>query len=319
MITGGLGFLGSNMAIRLVGLGAQVVLADSMVPGLGGNFFNIEGVRQKVRVELSDVRDGQAMQSLVRGMDLLFNFAGQISHVDSMAAPDCDLDINAKGQLMILEACRKYNPDIKIIFSSTRQVYGKPKYLPVDERHPLEPTDINGINKLAAEQYHALYRNVYGLRTICLRMTNTYGPRLLIKHARQGFIGWFIRQVIDGGNIEVFGDGKQLRDLNYVDDAIDAFLLCACDDSLNGQVFNLGNSPAISLAGIADLLAAVNGSGNYRLVPFPDERKKIDIGDYHSSYLKLHEAAGWQPRVSYEEGFRETLNYYKKYKRHYLE
>jgi nucleoside-diphosphate-sugar epimerase len=236
-----------------------------------------------------------------------------------MINPYHDLEINTKSQLSLLEACRKRNPSTKIIFASTRQVYGKPMYLPVDERHPLQPIDINGANKLAAEWYHALYHNVYGIRTVSLRMTNTYGPRLLIKHDRQGFMGWFIRQVMDGKEIEIFGDGKQLRDLNYIDDAIEAFLICAYDDSLDGQVFNLGNSQAISLEEIAKLLIKINGSGDYRFIPFPDERKKIDIGHYHSCYLKFQEATGWIPCVSYEEGFRETLDYYKRNKKYYLE
>jgi nucleoside-diphosphate-sugar epimerase len=217
----------------------------------------------------------------------------------------------------MLEACRKYHPKIKVIFASTRQIYGKPDYLPVDEEHPLRPIDINGVNKLAGEWYHILYHNVYGINTVCLRLTNTYGPRLLMKHNRQGFFGWFVRQVIDGKQIEIFGDGKQLRDLNFIDDVVEAFLLCAIDDSLNGKIFNLGYNPPISLEDIAKLLIKINGSGSYRLAAFPENQKKIDIGHYYASYNKFKEATGWEPKVSYEEGFRKMLAYYKKNKSHY--
>lgn len=317
LITGGLGFIGSNLAIRLVDLGAKVTLVDSMIPETGGNLFNIRDIENRAIVNFSDVRDKYSMDYLVRDLDLMFNLAGQVSHIDSMQDPYTDLDINTRSQLSILEACRKYNPTVKIVFASTRQVYGKPQYLPVDEKHPLNPTDVNGINKLAGEWYHILYHNVYGIKTVCLRLTNTYGPRLLMKHNRQGFIGWFIRQIIEGKKIAIFGDGKQLRDLNYIDDVIDALLISGYDNSLNGQIFNLGNHPPISLEDIAKLLIKINGSGSYRLVPFPEENKKIDIGHYYASSTKFKDATGWEPKVSYEEGFRKILSYYKENRKYY--
>lgn len=317
LITGGLGFIGSNLAIRLVDLGAVVTIVDSMIPETGGNLFNIKDIEGKVNVNFSDVRDEHSMNFLVRNIDLMFNLAGQVSHIDSMQDPYNDLEINTRSQLSILEACRKYNPSIKLVFASTRQVYGKPEYLPVDEKHPLNPTDINGVNKLAGEWYHVLYQKVYGIKTVCLRMTNTYGPRLLMKHSRQGFIGWFIRQIIDGKKINIFGDGNQLRDLNYIDDVVDALLLSAYDDSLNGQILNLGANHPISLEDIARSLIKINGSGSYRLVPFPEENKKIDIGHYYASYDKIRNAAGWEPKVSYEAGFRKMLSYYKKNRCYY--
>lgn len=317
LITGGLGFIGSSLSIRLVDLGAVVTVVDSMIPETGGNLFNIKNVEGKVNVNFSDVRDEHSMNFLVRNVDLMFNLAGQVSHIDSMQDPYNDLEINTRSQLSILEACRKYNPSIKLIFASTRQVYGKPEYLPVDEKHPLNPTDINGINKLAGERYHILYHKVYGIKTVCLRMTNTYGPRLLMKHSRQGFIGWFIRQIIDGKKINIFGDGNQLRDLNYIDDVVEAFLISAYDDSLNGQIFNLGATPPISLEDIAKLLIKINGSGAYQLVPFPEENKKIDIGHYYASYEKFRNATEWEPNVSYEEGFRKMLSYYKENRKFY--
>ncbi|MFA5147137.1 MAG: NAD-dependent epimerase/dehydratase family protein [Candidatus Omnitrophota bacterium] len=317
VITGGLGFIGSNLAIRMARLGADITLVDSMIPEYGGNLFNIKGLEGKVHLNFSDVRDEYSMDFLVRGADIIFNLAGQVSHIDSMKDPYTDLEINTKSQLSLLEACRKKNPGIKIVFASTRQIYGKPEYLPVDESHPLKPTDVNGINKLAGEWYHVLYNKVYGMKTVALRMTNTYGPRLLMKHNRQGFIGWFIRQIIDGKPIEIYGSGKQLRDLNYIDDVIDALLISSYDDSLNGEIFNLGNSPAISLVDIAKLLIGINGSGKYRLIPFPEETRKIDIGDYYASYEKFNKATGWTPRVSYEDGFCKTIDFYKKNKRYY--
>ena len=317
IITGGLGFIGSNLAIALVDLGAIVTLIDSMIPEYGGNLYNIKGIEDKVNLNYSDVRDEHSMNFLVRGSDLMFNLAGQVSHIDSMKDPYTDLDINTRSQLSILEACRKNNPDIKIIFASTRQIYGKPEYLPVDEKHPLRPTDINGINKMAGEWYHILYNNIYHIKTVCLRMTNTFGPRLLMKHNRQGFIGWFIRQIIEGKEIEIFGNGKQLRDLNYIDDVVEALLIAGYHDFLNGRIFNLGHPTPISLEEIAKILIRVNGGGSYRLVPFPEDSKKIDIGDYYASYTAFKNLTGWEPHTSNEEGLSRMLFYYNKNKVYY--
>jgi Nucleoside-diphosphate-sugar epimerases len=247
MITGGLGFIGSNLARRLVEWGAEVLIVDSLIPDYGGNLFNVEGIKDKVRVNIADVRDSNSMDYLVRGHDYIFNLAGQVSHTDSMRDPYTDLEINCRSQLSLLEACRHNNPTVKIIYASTRQIYGAPDYLPVDEKHLLHPTDVNGINKMAGEWYHILYNNVYGIRATSLRLTNTYGPRQLVKHNRQGFIGWFIRLAVDGQEISVYGDGKQLRDLNYVDDVVEAFLLAGASDKPNGQVFNLGGLQPVSL------------------------------------------------------------------------
>lgn len=317
LITGGMGFIGSNLAIQLVKLGARVTLVDSMIPDYGGNLFNIKGIEGKVRLNFSDVRDEHSMDFLIRDMELMFNLAGQVSHIDSMKDPYTDLEINTKSQLSILESCKKYNTDIKIVFASTRQIYGKPQYLPVDEKHPLEPTDVNGINKMAGEWYHILYNRIYGIKTVCLRMTNTYGPRLLLKHNRHGFLGWFMRQIIENKEITIYGNGKQLRDLNYIDDVVDALLISGIESTLDGKIFNLGQHPPISLEDIAKLLVKINGAGSYRLVEFPEDSKKIDIGDYYSSYKKFKSVAGWKPKTSYADGFKETLEYYKKNHRHY--
>lgn len=262
LITGGLGFIGSTVARRLVDLGANVVVLDSLVPEYGGNLFNIAGIEDQVRVNISDVRDQHSMHDLIQGHDYLFNLAGQTSHVDSMQDPSTDLEINCRAQLSILEACRKYNPGIKIVFASTRQIYGRPDHLPVSEDHLLRPVDVNGINKMAGEAYHILYNRVFGITTCALRLTNTYGPRMRVKDARQTFLGVWIRVLIEEQPFEVW-DGGQLRDFTYIDDAADALLRVAACESANGQVFNLGGDRVISLHELADLLIEVNGSGEY--------------------------------------------------------
>src|SRR5215210_599676 len=284
LITGGLGFIGSMLARRLVELGARVTLVDSLIPIYGGNMRNVAGIEDRVKINIADVRDEYSMDYLVQGQDFLFNLAGQTSHLDSMRDPYTDLEINCRAQLSILEACRKHNPGLKLVYASTRQIYGKPDYLPVDERHPLHPTDVNGINKMAGEWYHIVYNNVYGIKACVLRLTNTYGPRMRVKDARQTFLGIWIKQLIQGEPIKVFGDGLQIRDLNYVDDVVDALLLAATTDGVNGQIFNLGADETINLRDLAELLIEVNGGGHYDLVPFPSELKSIDIGDYYGDY-----------------------------------
>lgn len=316
LITGGLGFIGSNLARRLVDVGAEVLLVDSLIPEYGGNLFNIAGIEDKVRVNISDVRDEHSMRNLVQGQDYLFNLAGQTSHLDSMQAPHTDLEINCRAQLSILEACRKYNPAMKIVFASTRQVYGKPEYLPVDEKHVLRPVDVNGINKMAGEWYHILYNNVYGIQACALRLTNTYGPRMRVRDARQTFLGMWIRQILEDKPIEVWG-GEQLRDFTYVDDAVDAFLLAATHEEANGQVFNLGGDSVVSLEKLAMLLIEVNGSGEYVVRSFPSERKVIDIGDYYADDRQIRALLGWAPKVSLREGLTRTLAYYREHGDHY--
>lgn len=319
IITGGIGFIGSNLAQRLVELGARVTLVDSLIPEYGGNLWNIEPFKERVRVNISDVRDEHAMKYLVQGQDFLFNLAGQTSHVDSMNNPYTDLEINAKSQLSILEACRRHNPGLKLVFASTRQMYGAPQYLPVDERHPLHPVDVNGINKMAGEWYHLVYNNVYGIRSTVLRLTNTYGPRMRVKDARQTFLGIWIRLLVEGKELQVFGDGKQIRDFSYVDDVVEAMLLCAASEDANGEIFNLGADDPINLKDTAELLTRVAGSGSYRMVPFPADRKAIDIGDYYADYRKIRAKLGWKPSVPLEEGLGRTLEYYRKHAAHYWE
>ena len=317
LITGGLGFIGSALARRLVELGAKVTLVDSMIPEYGGNPFNIRDIRDQVTIDLTDVRDSAAMSSLIRKRHFLFNLAGQTSHLDSMTDPVTDLNINAAAQLHILEACRLHNRDLKIVFASTRQIYGRPEYLPVDEKHPIKPTDVNGINKLAGEWYHLLYNDVYKIRACALRLTNTYGPGMRVKDARQTFLGIWIRRLIEEKEFQIFGDGKQRRDFNFVSDVIDALLLAASSDDANGEIFNLGHSEHIALQQLASLLIKLNGRGKYELIPFPEDRKAIDIGDYFSDFRKIQTLLGWTPKTKLEDGLKETLQYYREHHAHY--
>lgn len=317
LITGGLGFIGSNLAHRLVSLNAKVLLVDSLVPDYGGNPFNVQDIRDAVTINVADIRDQHAMRYLVQGQDVIFNLAGQISHIDSMRDPYTDLEINCRSQLSLLEACRHNNPNAMIVYASTRQVYGKPRYLPVDEEHLAWPTDVNGINKLAGERYHLVYSQVYGLRATSLRLTNTYGPRQLLCHNRQGFIGWFIRQALDGEEIQLFGDGSQVRDLTYVGDVVEAFLLAGASDQVNGKIFNLGGLQPINLRDLVELLLRIVGDGSYRLVPFPDEKRAIDIGDFYADYGRIRSVLGWEPHVGLEEGLTRTVEFYRANREHY--
>lgn len=313
LITGGLGFIGSTLAHRLVELGARVTLVDSMLPEAGGNFANITGIVDQVTVNISDVRDINSLPYLVRGQQFLFNLAGQVSHIDSMRDPMTDLEINCRSQLSILEACRHHNPAITVVFSATRQQYGRPDYLPVDEQHPQHPIDVNGINKMAGEWYHILYHQVYGLRATSLRLTNTYGPRMLIRHGRQTALGWLIRLALEDTPIQLYGGGAQIRDFTYVDDVVDALLLAATDPAAPGEIFNLGGEP-VSLRSIVERLLAVSGGqGGFTNVPFPPERKAIDIGDVYADYRKIATVLGWQPRVSLHEGLARTVSYYRQH------
>jgi UDP-glucose 4-epimerase len=316
LITGGLGLVGSTLAHRLVGLGARVTIVDSMLPGAGGNLFNVADIRDRVQVNFADVRDPNAMNYLVQGQDVIFNLAGQVSHIDSMKDPFTDLDINCRSQLALLEACRRNNPDVKVVYASTRQVYGRPLRTPVDETHVARPTDVNGINKLAGEWYHIVYNNAHGVRATVLRLTNTYGPRQLMKHNRQGFLPWFIRQVLDDEEIQLFGGGSQRRDFTYVDDVADALLLAGCTEGTDAEIYNLGGDSA-SLLEVVELLIELAGRGSYRVVPFPPEKVAIDIGSYEADYTKIREALGWQPRVGLREGLARTLAFYAAHRDHY--
>ena len=318
LITGGLGFIGSNLARSLVSMGNQVTVIDSLIPEYGGNLRNLHDLRDKVVVNLSDVRDPFSINELIKGQDYLFNLAGQTSHLDSMNDPFTDLDINAKAQLSILEACRKNNRDIRIVFASTRQIYGKPQYLPVDEKHPLNPVDVNGINKIAGEQYHLLYNQVHKIRSSVLRLTNTYGPRMRIKDARQTFLGIWIRNLLQGKPIQVYGDGQQRRDYNYVDDLIDALIIAATENKAIGRVYNLGAPDPMSLSETAKIMCHGIKGASWNLVPFPKDRKAIDVGDFVCDYSSFSSAFVWDPKIKFEEGIKRSLEYFRSELEHYI-
>jgi UDP-glucose 4-epimerase len=311
MITGGLGFIGSNLARELVALGADVLIVDSLIPDYGGNLFNIAGIEDRVTLNIADIRMDSTMNVLVRDRDVIFNLAGQVSHIDSMLDPHTDLEINCRAQLTMLEACRRYNRGVRVVFAGTRQVYGRPERLPVDERHLVNPADINGINKAAGEYYHLLYNNVFGIRASSLRLTNVYGPRQLIKHDRQGFIGWFIRLAIEDGEIQIFGDGSQMRDFVYVDDAADAFLRAGASDACDGEVFNVGGQEPVSHRDLVALLIEVAGSGRVRYVDWPPDKKRIDIGSFYSDSSKFRNLTGWTPPVTMRDGLKRTIDFYR--------
>jgi UDP-glucose 4-epimerase len=317
MITGGLGLIGSALARRLVALDAEVLLVDSMIPEYGGNPVNIADIRDNVIVNIADIRDGHTARYLLRGQDFLFNLAAQTSHLDSMTAPEDDLAINCTAQLQLLEACRRVNPGIVIVHAGTRQIYGRPHYLPVDERHLLRPVDVNGVNKMAGEAYHLLFCDIYGIRTRSLRLTNVYGPGMRIKDARQTFLGIWLRRLIEGEAFEVWG-GEQRRDLLYVDDAADAFLFAAISPGTEGLALNVGGDEPYSLAALADALIEANGGGTYEIREFPAERKRIDIGDYITDDRLFRGLSGWRPRIPLVDGLKRSLDYYRAHLASYL-
>src|SRR5437899_3810596 len=318
LVTGGLGFMGSHLAARLVELGADVTIVDSLIPEYGGNPYNVRTIADRVHINYSDIRDPWSIRYLVRDQDYIFNLAGQVSHIDSMEDPETDLDINCKSQLSLLEALRDNNPDARVVFAASRQQYGRPQFVPVTEDHPLVPVDVNGINLIAGESYHLLYNDVYGIRAVSLRLTNTYGPHLLMKHGRQGFITVFIRLALEGKDISVYGEGDQLRDFTYVSDAVDAFLAAGVTEACYGHALNVGGQEPVPLLEVARLCQELAPAGGaVTTVPWPPERKKIDIGSIYVDHARLTELTGWTPEVSLADGLRETLDFYREHGKHY--
>lgn len=317
MITGGVGLIGSALARRLVALGAEVLLLDSMVPEAGGNLANIADIKEHVRLNIADIRDAAALRHLLPGQNFLFNLAGQTSHLDSMTAPEQDLAVNCTAQLQLLELCRTMVPAITIVHAGTRQVYGRPEYLPVDERHPLRPADVNGVNKIAGEAYHLLYHDVYGIDTRSLRLTNVYGPGMRIKDARQNFLGIWLRRALEGAAFELWG-GEQRRELLYVEDAVEAFLLAALCRDTAGLALNVGGGEPYTLLALAEALIRANGRGSFERRDFPAERKRIDIGDFVTDDCRFRALTGWAPRIALDDGLKRSLAYYRQHLSNYV-
>jgi nucleoside-diphosphate-sugar epimerase len=317
LITGGLGFIGSNLAIRLVESGASVTLLDSRHPTCGANYFNIEPIKNDVEVIEGDSCNLELMRTLVRGKRFIFNLAGHVSHIESMQQPFEDLQMNTVAPLTVLEACRQENREVRVVYSGTRQAYGRPESLPLVETQVLKPIDVNGVSKMAGEWFHMVYQRAHGIAAVSLRLINTYGPRQLVKHARQGFVGWFIKQAIEGEEIQVFGDGRQIRSFNHVDDVVDALLIAGFDQRLDGDYFNLAGVRPISLEEFVKTLIAAAGKGSYRIVPFPSDKKAIDIGSVYSSAAKFNAITGWKARTAIEQGLGHTLEYYRQHREHY--
>jgi UDP-glucose 4-epimerase len=319
LVTGGLGFLGSNLAMRLVDDGAEVTLVDAMIPEYGGNLANIAPIDGRVHVNFADIRDRSAMNYLVRGVDFLFHLAGQVSHVMSLNDPFPDIDINIGGTTVVLEALRGNHVDAKVVFSSTRGAYGPVPKLPVDEEQSSNPVALHEISKLTAELIFKAYLQQHGIRSTMLRFTNTYGPRSQMRHGKYGVVNYFIRRAMDGDVIEVFGDGSVLRDYLFVSDAVDALVLAAEDPAADGVVYNVGWPSPTSLVDLVKAVIEAAGSGDWRFAPYSEERKAQEPGDFYSDITRISTALGWEPKVGLSDGLRRTVEYYREHRDAYWE
>ena len=317
LVTGGLGFTGSNLAIALVEAGADVTIVDAMIPGYAGNLFNIEPIKSRATVNFCDVRDANAMNHLARGHDYVFHLAGQVDHILSMSDPFPDIDINIKGTAVVMEALRRHNPEARLIYTGTRGQYGPATSLPVAEDAPTHPKGIYEISNLTAEKIIQVYNDAHGIESVLLRLTNIYGPRAQMKHHRYGVVNWFARLAIDGETIQVFGDGKILRDFLYIDDAVEAIMLCALSPAAVGEVLNVGIDQPTDFVELARTIVDVAGSGSWAFAPFSPERQAQEPGDFYSDISKIRRLVGWQPRTSLRDGLRQTIDYYRAHKAHY--
>jgi UDP-glucose 4-epimerase len=317
LVTGGLGFLGSNLSIALFMKGARVTVVDALTEGDGGNRANLAGY-DGIGVVVADVANVEVTRPLVERAELVFNLSGKVSHIDSVKDPLADHHANSTSQLVLLETCRRYNPKVRVVHTSTRQIYGRADTSRVTEQSPIRPIDPNGISKFSADAYHRMYARDFGLPTAVLRLTNTFGPRQLLKHARQGFIPWFIRLALEGKEISVFGDGLQTRDVTYADDALDALLRVGALAELDGQAFNVGASEVHSVRAIAEQIIRTAGQGSLTIVPFPEEKLRIDVGSVACDFSALRAATGWEPHTSLAEGLERTVAYYRPRLQQYL-
>lgn len=317
LITGGMGFIGSNLAIALVNLGAHVTIADAMIPGYGGNLFNIAPIRERVTVNFCDVRDVNVMNYLVQGQDFVFHLAGQVDHILSLSDPFPDIDMNIKGTAIVMEACKHHNPQARVIYSGTRGQYGAAVSLPVDETAPTNPKGIYEISRLTAEKIVQVYHDIHGVRSTMLRLTNVYGPRAQMHHPRYGVVNWFVRLALDDDEIKVFGDGRILRDFLYSDDAVEALLMCAVSEAAYGEILNVGVDEPTDFVTLAETLVQVAGTGRWAFAPFSAERKAQEPGDFYSDITKIERLVGWRPRTSLRDGLAATVAFYRAHRGEY--
>ena len=317
LVTGGLGFVGSNLAAKLVDCGAHVLLMDAMIPGLGGNLFNVEPVRDQVVVNFSDIRDEHSMNYVVRGKDFIFHLAGQNDHVLSLTDPYSDIDINIKGSVVLLEACRKFNPEARLVYTGTRGEYGSVAKLPASEDAPINPKGLYELSSLTSQKIFKIYHDNHGIQSVTLRLTNIYGERAQMLHSRFGVANWFIRQAIDGETIRVFGDGQILRDFLYVQDCVDAILMAASSEQAYGEVLNVGDDKASSFLELAKIAIEEAGSGEWEFAPFTQERAAQEPGDFYSDISKIRRVVGWEPTTSLRAGVKQTVDFYRHNKPQY--
>ncbi|HEY4397262.1 MAG TPA: NAD-dependent epimerase/dehydratase family protein [Acidimicrobiia bacterium] len=318
LVTGGLGFIGSNLALVLSAGGAEVTVVDALVPTHGGDRANLDGAAGRIEVIDALVDDVALVRDAAAASEVVFNLAGQVSHVESMERPRFDLEVNTATQVGFLEILRDVGSTAVVVYTSTRQIFGHPRYLPVDEDHPVSPVDVNGISKSATEQLHLLYGEQYGIRASSVRLTNVYGPRQRLRDNLQGFLPIFVRRALSDEPITVFGDGAQERDCLYVDDVVECLLLTARSAEAIGEVFNVGNDERLSLRAIAEAIVAAAGSGSVESVPWPHDRDAIDIGSYYGDSSKAKRLLGWEPRTPFADGIAKTIDFYQSHRSRYL-
>ena len=318
LITGGLGFIGSNLAARLLREGARVTLCDAMIEGYGGNLANVREIRSEVAVNFADVRDETVMGQLVEGQDIVFHLAAQVSHVMSLSDPYPDIDINIKGTAAVLEACRKRNPQALVIRSGTRGQYGPAVKLPVSEEAPSDPRGIYEISQLSAEMICRTYTRIHGVRTVPLRLTNVYGPRAQMKHSHFGVVNWFVRLALEGRPIPIFGTGKILRDFLYVEDCVEALLAAAREPRAIGEVLNVGHDRPSTFLEVAEILCELVPEARIEFTEFSPERKAQEPGDFVSDITKIRGMLGWEPKIGLRDGLARTVDFYRERKADYF-
>ena len=317
LVTGGMGFIGSNLSLALVKLGARVMIVDSMIPGYGGNVFNIEPAAKEIEVNFCDVLDVNAINHVVRGQDFIFHLAGQVDHVLSLSDPFPDIDLNIKGTAVLMEACKRFNPGARFVKAGTRGQYGPATSLPVSEDAPTNPKGIYEISNLTAEKIIQVYNDIHGIHSVPLRLTNTYGPRAQMAHSRYGVANWFVRLAIDKTPIKVFGDGLIRRDFLYVDDCVEALLMCAVTDGARGQIMNVGVDEPSTFLELAKNLVEICPGARWEYAEFSPERRAQEPGDFYSDITKIRELVGWSPKTTLREGLEKTVEYYRRNKEHY--